>query len=367
LSDSPSAADVGGMKTDHRPRRRVPLVMATVTGVLIAAAAILDWPKSEPQARRQLSLRAAELEAWLREELLSPIERPRFAEVGGAEDGAAAWRTVIDALAREAARSLADGASLPPLPPEAALRSALDEAIAAERFSAHDSLAALEDEEWLRGAQLFATLLSRSTAPADGALADWLDAAVVFAADLRSCALLEPALHAARVEDAVAQRLRRSGEPLGESALLRLRDHALAARGALPPASLLAERESRFVQALLCGRAGISPFWEGGSRRASLEPAREPLPLIATAAAVGELERYDELLAAMLAATPAERARRDFEQFAWTIGRVLPQAVPLLADGALLEPVRDAARRLESIVAAAEARLPGVDRSERRQ
>jgi len=356
------------MEPPHTPpRRRLALVLATVAGALLATAAIIDWPKSEPQARRQLSLRAAELEAWLRQELVAPIERPRFAEAGGADDGAAAWRTVIDALATEAARSLSAGAHLPPLPEDGPLRAAIDEAVMARHFTAHSSLAALPDDEWLRAAQLFTALIERTSAPADGSLADWLDAAVVFAADLRSAALLEPALHAARIEGAVLRRLARTGEPLAEPALLRVRDHALAARAALPSPALLAERESRFVQALLCGRARIPPFAAAVGPDGAGDSARESLPLIATAVAVGELELYDELLGELLMAPADERARRDFEQFATTLGRVLPQAVPLLADGALLEPVRSAARRLDAIVAAAEARLPGVDRSERRQ
>lgn len=326
-------------------------------------AAVLDWPKSEPQARRQLSLRAAELAAWLRQELLAPIDRPQFAAADGAADGAPAWRFVLGALGASAARSVQAGARLPRLESGGELATQLEAAVGARHFTPHDSLAALQDDEWLRGARLFTTLLERSPADEAGELAHWLDAAVVFAADLRASALLEPALHAARLEEAVRRRLAGFGDPLDETALHSLRDHALAAHAALPSVGLLADRESRLLQATLCGRAGIPPF-QAADRR---EDESAALPLIATAAAVAELEQYDDLLTGLLITPQSDRARQQFEQYSAALGRVLPQAVPLLADGALLDPVRDARRRLEAIATAAEARLPAVDRAERRQ
>ncbi|MSP15165.1 MAG: hypothetical protein EXR73_00905 [Myxococcales bacterium] len=331
--------------------------------VLLATAAIVDWPKSDPQARRQLSLRAAELEAWLRQELLTPIERSEFAVAGGAPDSARAWRVLFAEVEKRAAQSLADGVQLPALERGGALAIELDLACGARHFTAFDSVESLLGDEWLQDARLLTTLLDRAVAPPDGTLADWLDAAVVFAADLRATALLEPALHAARLEEAVLRRLERPGEPLDGAALRRVRDHAGSARATLPAAALLAERESRFVQATICMHADIAPFRLPRER----QHEGESWPLIPAAAAVEELEIYDELLAGLLAEPQDQRARSSFERWIEKLTNESPRATALLADGGLLLPVRDAAKRLERIAAAAAFAAPGVDRAERRQ
>jgi len=354
----------GGSPAPARAGRRWRrLALVALGAALAATAAIVDWPRSDPAARRTLTLRAAELEAWLREELVVPIDRPLVAQPGGPADAAPAWRAIAAALEESAARTLAGGPSLPSLAAGGELRRRLDDARGARRFTPYDSLDALLDDEWPRAARLLATLVERAPAPDDGSLADWLDAAALLAADLRSTALLEPALHAARLEEAVARRLARGGEPLDGEALAELQRHALAALATVPPAALLAERESRLLQATVCMHADIPPFQRA---RARLDDG-EPWPLVPAAAAVEQLESYDELLAATLREPQAERARLALARWVERVAAASPRVAPLLADGAALAPVRATTQRLERIVDAAARAAPGVDRARERQ
>ncbi|MBL8840185.1 MAG: hypothetical protein JNL90_01515 [Planctomycetes bacterium] len=344
-----------------RPRKAL-LVPALIVGALglLAVAAVLDWPKSEPQARRQLTLRAAELEAWLRQELLAPQERVAFTEAGGAPEAAPAWQSLFVALESQASRGIAQ---MPSLAATDELALHVETALGARRFTPFLSIDALLDDDWPRRARLFATLLEQAPAPADGSLARWLDVAVVFAADLRSTGLFGPALHSARLEEVVARRLARLTDPLEPLALIDLHDHALAARAALPPAQVLAEREQRLLQSSLCMLADIPPFQPAHERLAP----DENWPLIVAAAAVEQLEGYDDQLALLLGDPPSDRARASYDAFAERVVAQVPRLAPLLADGASTVPLRGTARRLERIAEAAAARAPGIERGASRQ
>ncbi len=346
------------------PSKRPLLVPALVVGAigLLALSAVIDWPKSEPQARRQLTLRAAELEAWLRQELLVPQDRVALCEPGGAPESAPAWQALFAEL-ETVARAGSPQFALPSLVDSIELAAHVDAALGARRFTPFGSLDALLDDEWPRRARLLATLIERTQAPADGSLVRWLDVALVFAADLRATGLLAPALHAARLNDVVERRLLRRDDPLDPLALATLHDHALAARATLPPSSLLAEREQRLLQSSICMLADIPPFQSAHERLAP----QESWPLVAAAFAVERLEGYDDQLALLLAVPPSEHARANYEKFSERLCEEVPQLAPLLADSGITTPLRGEAQRLERIAHLAAARSPGIDPSGRRQ
>ncbi len=345
----------------RRPNRAL-LVPALIVGTLalLAAAAVLDWPKSEPQARRQLTLRAAELEAWLRQELLAPQERAAFTVAGGAPEAAPAWRTLFVALEALASRGVA---ALPPLAPGDDLTLEVETAIGARRFTPFQSIDELLDDDWPRRARLLGALVEQAPAPSDGSLARWLDVALVFATDLRSTGLIGPTLHAARIEEVVARRLARLADPLDPVALIELHDHALAARAELPPSLLLAEREQRLLQSSICMLADIPPFQAVHERLAP----EESWPLVAAAIAVEQLEGYDDQLALLLAEPPSDRARAGYDAWAQRVIGQVPRLAALLADGSSTVPLRATARRLERIAEAAASRAPGIEPGTRRQ
>jgi hypothetical protein len=344
--------------------RPAALIVALVA--LIAGAAWLDGSRGEPAARRRLALRAVELEAWLRQELLAPIERGALAEAGAASgtvDAADAWRAVIGAL--EASAVVGDSPPLPSAEGEGATGRALRAALGARRFTPFPTIEALFSSEWLRGARLLATRIERApAADPSGPIEPWLDAALVLAADLRSTGLLAPALGAAELEEAVERRLAGAGaaarararvDPDGRArVIVTLRSivaHADAAAARLPSPDLVAERESRLAQACVCAHARVKPF-DG----ALADEADAAWPVVEAAQAVERLEGYDARLRELLV-PPAGPARARFEAWSATLARELPRAAALVADPDVLPPLRDAALRLARIRDAAARRL----------
>jgi hypothetical protein len=320
---------------------------------------VLDWPRNEPAARRMLVLRATELDAWLRQELFAPIDRSPFCEAGGATEAAITWRVVLRALEQHAATHAGTNDPLPPIDESTQLGVALHGAITARRFTPFDSMATLASAEWLRGARLLATLGDRAAAASDSPLDPWLDAAVVLAADLRSTALLAPAIGAAELEEMVERRLAATGGPADVAALQALIVHVAAAEAVIPPAERVAERESRLVQAFVCLRARVAPF---DAASADGEDDEEPpWPLVSAAGAVDRLESYDERLREVLVPAPDEAARGRYASWVAGFARELPSAAALVADPTLLEPLRDAAARLQRIRVAAQRRLESIE------
>jgi len=345
-------------------RRRTPHLIAPLLllglAALIALGALLDWPRSEPAARRMLALRAAELDGWLRQELVPPVERIAFAESGGAADGAAAWREVVRALESHAAGAPATRRGLPPFDAGGAVGTSVATAIGARRFTPFEAIDALATSEWLRAARLLAALIERTPATHEPPIDAWLDAAVVFAADLRGTALLAPAIGAAELEEAVERRLAARTDGADVEALRALVVHAIAAESAIPSPERVAERESRLAQACVCARARIAPF----DRFSAAEERGEdeaPWPVVMAAQAVDRLESYDERLREVLVAAPGDRARAAYQAWVAAFARELPAAAPLVVDPALLAPVRGAPARLQRIRAAAQRRLDAAD------
>jgi hypothetical protein len=324
----------------HEWARVVAPALVGALVLLVAVAALLDWPRSEPEARHRLALRAAELEPWIAQELLVPLDRVAFAEPGGEPDAAPAWRELLAACETAAART-GVGESLPPL--DAERLEQLHAATAARRFTAFPSLDALLVDEWPRRARVLASLVERSSSPSDAPATAWLDGAIVLAADLRATGLLAPAIAAADLENAVERRL---GEGTADPrALLRLLDHAEASLASLPAPQLVAERESRVVQARVCMFGDVPPF---AAARERLNDAAPWAPIEA-AASVARLETYDDRLRTLFTSRPTDPARASYDLWIESVSRELPAVAPLLVDSAVLAPLRDAPARLRRV------------------
>ena len=343
----------------HLRRFLFPALLLSLTG-LIATAALIEWPASEPAARRHLTLRAAELEGWIAQELLTPRDRFDFAEEGGEPDSAPAWRGLVQACESSAARGLG-GSTLPSLYAMDGCGQTLDCALGARRFTPYASMAELLHSDWLRQARLLATLIERSPSTDDEPVTPWLDAAIVFAADLRSSGLLAPGVGAAELEDMVERRLSMLGEPTDAGWLETLRDHAKSALAALPDPRVVAEREARLTQAAVCMFADVPPF-NGGRGEGSGDSRGRPTTeatwsIVPAAAAVDELEGYDEHLCDLLRHVGDDRARVDYDRWAATLARQMPQTGSLIATGATLTPLFATPERLERIIRLADDRL----------
>ncbi len=340
------------------------LIALIALSAVVRAPRPLDDEGSEAAARRLLVLRAAELDSWLRQELLAPVDRTAFAEPGGAPEAAQPWREVVRSLEEAASRGAGSHRLLPPIELGSEPGSSIRAAIGARRFTPFLSMDGLVEVEWLRGARLFASLLEQSPAANEAPLAangppitPWLDAALVLASDLRSTGLLAAALGAAELEEVVERRLARTGDDGDLAALRQIAAHAEAAIASLPTPERIAERESRLAQAWVCAHARVAPF----SALLDEDDPEGPWPVVAAAASVQRLESYGYRLRELLAAAPSDRVRASYEAWAAAFARDLPAAAPLVADEALLAPLRDTRSRLARIRAAA------VDRLRRRQ
>jgi len=329
-------------------RRSLPWIVGSL-GCLLALSAVLRGTRGEAEARRSLMLREGELLGFLARDLSTPNERGAAAG-GGAADAAPAWRDVLAALEEASAFDRSGAPRLPSIGKDARLAGALATALGARGFTPFTRPDEIVADPWSRRAAIFASLLANGCATTDERGA-WLDAAVAFAADLRSVGTLAGAGAAAALEEAAVQHLKSDG-PLRAADAQRLVERLRAAQRRLPPAECVALRETRALQATVCALADVAPL-NGAQLRSENEP---PVALLSADEAVARLDRLPGLLDPLLSDATDPRASADWATYVDDFSRRLPRLAPLLPSTEAIAAGASAQARLDGLLALLGAR-----------
>jgi hypothetical protein len=343
VPSAPSAPSAHGAsrKSARAQKLAGPLLIGAIVWV-IALSALLHGIRGEAEARRSLTLRAADLIGWLGHEVAGSCDRSGFAGEGGPSDAAPAWRDVLAAAEEAAAIAMSTTPKLPSLAADARLNDSLRAATGARRFTAFNRADELVENPWPRRARVFARMLANGCSERRDRAA-WLAGAVALASDLRSVGTLEHGAAAAEIDDAILLRLDDGAVDAADAA--RLTELLLAARTRLPVGGCVANRETRVLQATVCALAEIAPL-RGGRLRSDDEP---PLPLLQADEAVTRFDQLPLLLLPLLAGSPDVPALRAFNEWRDAFGRDLPRLASLLPTADAAAATAGAADKLDRL------------------